>query len=288
MKDLFNWVVENVVRKRIARRVNVPNDWIDKKETLYGRVKSDREFTAFHCDALNTIVRRRLVPRESDDDPFLASELPVYTVWIALCDMTHNHSQLRMHPGSHVLDDIEIKRHKTSKKPLRVVPQGYRYDSEKFLAPRRPYRAGDVVVFHCLTQHDATVHIERPLDVEGAVRECAFEALIGTEVHKRFSTGLFRGTIVSVDDEDEEDATIIPEKKLVHVVYEDGDEEDLTTGELLKLLKCNSKPKAKKMRTKKAKLDNAPLESHSRRNWRENWFSSKRVSMDGRIRLDIF
>jgi hypothetical protein len=41
---------------------------------------------------------------------------------------------------------------------VRVSPLQYKYKHANFSSPSEPFQVGDIVVFHCLTQHEATVH----------------------------------------------------------------------------------------------------------------------------------
>ena len=89
--------------------------------------------------------------------------VPIYTVWVSLHSLeTFGTSHLRIHPNSHAIHDLEIIRHKTSKKVIGVDSKFYRNDANSnkkaFLYPNAPYEMGDVVIFHCLTRHDANRH----------------------------------------------------------------------------------------------------------------------------------
>lgn len=86
----------------------------------------------------------------------MADELSIYTVWIPLKDTTPKYSLLRVHPQSHVLPNIELY-----DESIGVAPRGYKPLAKHFVRPKSAYRAGDVVIFHCLTQHDATPHRAR-------------------------------------------------------------------------------------------------------------------------------
>ena len=89
--------------------------------------------------------------------------VPIYTVWVSLHSLgTFGKSHLRIHPNSHAIHDLEIIRHKTSKKVIGVDSKFYRNDANSnkraFLYPELPYEIGDIVIFHCLTRHDANRH----------------------------------------------------------------------------------------------------------------------------------
>ena len=89
--------------------------------------------------------------------------VPIYTAWVSLHSLgTFGTSHLRIHPNSHAIHDLEIIRHKTSKKVIGVDSKFYRNDANSnkraFLYPELPYEIGDIVIFHCLTRHDANRH----------------------------------------------------------------------------------------------------------------------------------
>lgn len=163
MRGVQRRVVEEVLRRDLDARAEVPAAW---GQTLYGRRKSSDCMTPWHCDALNTIVENRLLSHVAGGQPaalgrgaapMRAEELPILTFWLCLRSLASRaQSHLRIDAGSHALRGIRIVRHAATGAALRVAPPGYAPKARAFLSPARPYEAGDVVVFHCLTQHDAT------------------------------------------------------------------------------------------------------------------------------------
>lgn len=176
--------VVRVVREKTGLHASVPREW---SETMYGRVKRRDFHTPWHCDAMNTVFQRRLLepenlagvcpgPSEAEAARWSEfqtrgggaewTEVPIFTVWIALRDATdEKQSLLRIHAGSHALPGFELRGispHNVSAdaypKGSLVAPTGYRYRASHFEAPEGGYRAGDVVVFHCFTMHEANPH----------------------------------------------------------------------------------------------------------------------------------
>jgi hypothetical protein len=39
-----------------------------------------------------------------------------------------------------------------------VIPDGFKYSKSDFVGPEGCYKQGDLVVFHCLAQHEANAH----------------------------------------------------------------------------------------------------------------------------------
>jgi ectoine hydroxylase-related dioxygenase (phytanoyl-CoA dioxygenase family) len=152
LMKIKKWVLKNVIHPRFSKDAHVPDSW-NQQQTMYGRVKKRNEFTRPHCDAYNTIVKRKLVDHDDSTKLFIADELPIYTVWIPLVDMCPRFSHLRVQPRTHKLPNIAFVDEFKG-----VTPQGYKPLSRNFVRPKSAYRAGDVVIFHCLTQHDATSH----------------------------------------------------------------------------------------------------------------------------------
>ena len=176
MEALEKYIVKNLLKPTFNKRARVPSTW---SETAYGRVKKQNSYTGPHCDALNTILERQLLKDVSDLEGFSKSIdwssgnpietvltsmpyapieecLPIYTIWVPLHNLcTFDASHLRVEPLSQLFYDIHVKRHKTTNCPTKVRSS----DSNlHFLSPEEPYGAGDVVIFHCLTQHDASCH----------------------------------------------------------------------------------------------------------------------------------
>ena len=83
-------------------------------------------------------------------------EIPIFTFWVALRPVTSpGCSHLRLYPKSHQMDSIQLQ------KELRnFVPEGWCYNKQDFVGPPFPggYTVGDLVVFHCFTQHEANAH----------------------------------------------------------------------------------------------------------------------------------
>eukprot|EP00943_MAST-04B_sp_MAST-4B-sp1_P008952 g8952.t1 len=89
--------------------------------------------------------------------------VPIYTVWVPLHSLESlNASHLRIHPNSHTIHDLEIKRHKKHNTVIGIDSKFYRSNSKMnkrvFLSPATPYDVGDIVIFHCLTRHEANSH----------------------------------------------------------------------------------------------------------------------------------
>jgi len=85
--------------------------------------------------------------------------VPIFTFWVALRPVTEKStSHLRICPGSHALPDMELREDQRN-----VIPKSFRYSSRNFVGPKFPegYTVGDVVVFHCLTQHEANPHTSK-------------------------------------------------------------------------------------------------------------------------------
>ena len=154
MTQIKDWVLKHIIHPTFTRDADVPQTW-STQQTMYGRVKKRNEFTRPHCDAYNTVVKRKLTDYDSTKS-FVADDLPIYTVWIPLKDTTPKSSVLRVQPRTHVLPNIEFQ-----DEFIGVVPRHYKPLSKHFVRPKSPYLAGDIVIFHCLTQHDATPHRAR-------------------------------------------------------------------------------------------------------------------------------
>jgi len=59
LREMQAWVIEHVLRPRLKPAAcEVPHWW---PQTLYGRLKKRHFHTSYHCDALNTVVERRLL-----------------------------------------------------------------------------------------------------------------------------------------------------------------------------------------------------------------------------------
>jgi len=159
-------VLKDVLQPRLGqgatRPPQVPEEWTEIGQTLYGRVKRRHQFTAVHCDALNTVVERGLIKRDVEDPAtFTPQNLPLYTYWVLLKPLLSSaSSHLQLQPRSHVLDGIRVHLRGRGGLPVRVAPDGYRPRKSDFLGPEGCYEVGDVVVFHCLVQHQASVHTE--------------------------------------------------------------------------------------------------------------------------------
>jgi len=147
----------------------VPEKWT---ETLYGRVKRKHFHTRWHCDAFNTVFQRALLdpsnlleaPLQVEGEKFYSKQrlegnwfdIPIFTFWICLRDVKSSAtSHLRIYPGSHKLPGMHLANDLHN-----VIPEGFRYSSKLFLGPEFPegYEIGDLIVFHCLTQHEANPH----------------------------------------------------------------------------------------------------------------------------------
>lgn len=83
-------------------------------------------------------------------------DIPIFTFWVALRPVSQGEcSHLRLLPGSHKMPS------KALREDLRnVVPEGFHYDKKDFIGPPFPggYSVGDIVIFHCFTQHEANAH----------------------------------------------------------------------------------------------------------------------------------
>ena len=229
LRSFQQWVLQNVLQPRLQpRHLEVPSWW---PQTLYGRLKRRHFHTPWHCDALNTVVERKLldggegdcgdavrncdaeeathecekrfVPAAAtaDSDPrsMLAScaknhegytaiedelprsaaekcgseafqRLPIFTFWVCLRSLrSQAQSHLRLHAGSHNAPNIQLTKNRRTGRVTRIAPRGYRYRSSNFLSPREPYRVGDLVLFHCLTQHEANMHNPHAASIKRAV-----------------------------------------------------------------------------------------------------------------------
>lgn len=140
---------------------HVPKEFSD---TLYGRLKRQHFHTAFHSDAFNTIFQRQFLTKthplvkefyDLGELPEHVSwtDLPIYTFWVCLTNVDSAHtSHLRVLPKSH--QDRTARRTKTN-----VLPTGFQYRAGEFAGPDfasgSGYEVGDVVIFHCLTVHEA-------------------------------------------------------------------------------------------------------------------------------------
>lgn len=129
--------------------------------------------TRYHCDAFNTIFERGLLERENLPDDVECDkkwskirktevlncewcDLPIFTFWVALKPIDNQGmSHLRILPRSHLETPQRF-----SKIHRNVIPENFKHSSRDFLGPEFPdgYRTGDLVVFHCLTQHEANIH----------------------------------------------------------------------------------------------------------------------------------
>ena len=142
-----DWVLTNVVKPKFGKNAHVPADW---PETLYGRLKKNGFHTAWHCDALNTVVQRKLLkdykapaadasqkdPRdqwlqgEGSSSSFPTPEkLPIFTFWVCLNSLySLKQSHLRVHSGSHRLGEPVAVRQgdQPSGEVLRIAPKGYK------------------------------------------------------------------------------------------------------------------------------------------------------------------
>ena len=162
MRAAQRLVVRGVLQRELDARAAVPAPWT---QTLYGRCKSSDCMTPWHCDALNTVVENRLLECVEGGQgdavsvaPLRADELPICTFWLCLRSLaSHAQSHLRIHAASHRLPGIAVVQHAGTGRAIRVSPPTYKYNANAFLSPEHPYEAGDIVVFHCLTQHEATV-----------------------------------------------------------------------------------------------------------------------------------
>jgi hypothetical protein len=175
MKAVLAHVLENVFHKTLALEdAYVPPAWSD---TFYGRLKRNNFHTPWHSDALNTIFQRRLLEPIEPQHPswarFLDSQqldaqwhvLPIFTFWVALRPVKDRYSShLRLQPGTHALPGIGLR-------GGQVVGEGFEYDAKNLVGPdfsdsstgggAGGYALGDVVVFHCLTVHEANPHRAR-------------------------------------------------------------------------------------------------------------------------------
>jgi len=168
MRAVVSAVLDGAFKRILGMRdACVPASWDD---TLYGRLKRSHFHTPAHADAFNTIFERKLLARLTPQQhPAWArflnsgsldahwSTLPIWTFWVALSPVTSaKTSHLRVEPGSHALPGIRLVNGSA------VQPAGYKYRRDcmrgpAFASPNQDggYAPGDVVVFHCLTQHEA-------------------------------------------------------------------------------------------------------------------------------------
>jgi len=166
MRAVVSAVLDGAFKRILRMRdASVPASWDD---TLYGRLKRSHFHTPAHADAFNTIFERKLLARMSPQHPawarFLSSgvldahwsALPIWTFWVALSPVTSaTTSHLRVEPGSHARPGIRLVNGSA------VQPAGYKYRRDRMRGPafaserESGYSPGDVVVFHCLTQHEA-------------------------------------------------------------------------------------------------------------------------------------
>lgn len=127
------------------------------------------------------VVKEFYETKKLSDDVNPVVDLPIFTFWVSLCNVAdEKQSHLRLHEGSHAMPDIVAKekgkRHKgvdygsssTSSNPNqkkkkstigKIEPLNYKYKAQNFIGPEFPrgYKVGDMVLFHCLTQHEASV-----------------------------------------------------------------------------------------------------------------------------------
>jgi hypothetical protein len=150
------------------------------KDTMYARVKVNNTMTPRHCDAYNTLVQRGVLKgfdnwspeqwenyfinnKNKTDSEIEWDKIPVFTFWSSLLDV-HNgfSSHLQIHPGTHKMPNNSL----SSSRSTIIQPFGYKFKKSNFkspaFGPNTGYSAGDVLVFHCLTQHLANVHNETP------------------------------------------------------------------------------------------------------------------------------
>ena len=227
LREMQAWVIEHVLRPRLKPAAcEVPHWW---PQTLYGRLKKRHFHTSYHCDALNTVVERRLLTggeralgqaaagekaaaeeeeeEEEEEEAGAGAEaeadyrhlfrlapdgaekeedgeeggggagatapsslgrrslssLPLFTFWVCLRDLRAlSQSHLRLHARSHAAPRYEIGAGGRDGRVTHVAPAGYRYAASNFASPGTPYQLGDLVLFHCLTQHEATPHRPPP------------------------------------------------------------------------------------------------------------------------------
>ncbi|KAH9259813.1 hypothetical protein BASA82_000224 [Batrachochytrium salamandrivorans] len=164
MLELQEYFLHHVVGKLDGSTPpHVPAEFSD---TLYGRLKRQHFHTAFHSDAFNTIFQRQFLTETHPNvkqfyelgelPPQVSwSDLPIYTFWVCLTKVDSPHtSHLRVLPKSH--QDRTAQRTKTN-----VLPAGFKYRVCEFAGPDFAshsdggYEVGDVVIFHCLTVHEA-------------------------------------------------------------------------------------------------------------------------------------
>ena len=171
MTAVRDWVMNSIVKDKLGwKSAEQPLSWT---ELCYGRVKRKDFHTPYHCDAFNTIFERELLKTQRCSSSKLSSrwdkfrrgsifdgnfsDLPIYTFWVALSSISCAEvSHLRLHIGSHILPNQSLVQAKS------VQPEGYIYKKSNFVGPLfvngTGYEQGDLVIFHCLTQHEANRH----------------------------------------------------------------------------------------------------------------------------------
>jgi hypothetical protein len=165
MQKLTSLLFENVLSPLLPDMpAHIPCSFTD---TLYGRVKRKHFHTNYHTDAFNTIIERQLLVNENDQvNKFFTqqslgekigwNDLPIYTFWVPLTPVDNaNMSHLRIMPQSHLFKSYSVTKNN-------VLPNEFKYDKTKFVGPNFKetggFQVGDVVVFHCLTLHEANPH----------------------------------------------------------------------------------------------------------------------------------
>jgi hypothetical protein len=142
-------------------------------------VKRKYFHTKWHCDAFNTVFQRGLlelenIPSDETHDPDWTTfrktgnlcssweSIPIFTFWVALRPVdSPSSSHLRISPKSHSEPGMRLVPELRN-----IIPEGYQYHPKNYHGPPFPegYGVGDIVVFHCLTQHEANAHTKRDVD----------------------------------------------------------------------------------------------------------------------------
>lgn len=171
MLRMRDFVLNEILQKLGGKEppAHVPEEFTD---TLYGRLKRKHFHTAYHADAFNTVFQRKfLVDTNSQVAQFYSqgklskeqmwSDIPIFTFWIPLTPLVSaKSSHLRVLPQSHLDRTMVVNAQHTN-----VIPAQYKYNSKAFVGPdfsaaAGGYQVGDIVIFHCLTLHEANAHRE--------------------------------------------------------------------------------------------------------------------------------
>ena len=196
-RDYVNTIIERNLLAKVDNLTYPSNliQWKMKgKEVLAGRRGNDTNCSMnvdgnkVHLKSDGTKSKEKESYVKLTDDRILSSILknpeskpidayvPIYTVWIALHSLdTFNTSHLRIHPSSHAIHDLEIIRHKGNNKIIGMDSKFYKTNKDAFLSPASPYEIGDIVIFHCLTRHDANSHINNKDDVSNNETRVSFD-----------------------------------------------------------------------------------------------------------------